>query len=167
MKTFALVVLAAGGSVTLFGEAAGNLADAAGTVGGITGLGSVAFIVWVMNRHQGELKDMRGELKETREDYSRRENARDTMFNGTVKEIVNEFKESLNKLQEDNQNNIERQFQTANQITSALEQVNRSLHELTSRMDAIEGGSREVPALPPHLSPPPGPNPGRRRGDQK
>lgn len=54
----------------------------------------------------------------------------------------------------ENQRNVERQFEHSREVVAALEHVNTALHELSGRVDVLDG-SKTHPALPTQPPPPP------------
>lgn len=159
--------LAAGGVLHLFGQTGGGPTpeELGGTVGGIAGFGSLALVAWLIREH-------RSEMKETREEFVKRETARDEMFNRTLTTVVTDFKESLKRIQEEaqrdrremreeNQKNIDRQFEHSSEVVAALERVNTALEQLNKnqvefahRLDAIDGGPKSPPRQNPPRNPP-------------
>lgn len=139
-----LLGLALGAPPVLFAEGAATPGDVVGGLGGVAGLSAVGVITWMMKQHKDE-------LRETREEFMRREQARDQMFRDTIKEVVSEFKTALRGQQEDqnrvlremrneNQRNTERQFELSKEVVQSMELVNQSLLAMSHRLEALEEG---------------------------
>jgi hypothetical protein len=161
-----MAVMAVGGGATGLLLAAGDAPTdmggglLGGGVGGlITGGGAIFFLI---RRHDTALEKKDEKHDAAIKDLTTKFEAMLTKKDEQIVGIVNKFDGALREMREENQRNVERQFEHSKEVVAALEHVNTSLHELSGRVDALDG-SKSHGSLP--SSHPPGQSqkpPGKR-----
>lgn len=129
-----------------------------GLAGGVTGVGALGAIVWLINRHSADMEKKTECFSKALESSRTLLVSELTRKDAQITDIITKFDGALREMRAENQRNIERQFEHSREVVAALEHVNDSLLELSGRIKTLEDGSGTHPPLPA------GPNPRRPGG---